>query len=196
MFVGSEIGLSTGAMLPSSATYGGLRTMVLSLMTNSPCHSTSARSRDRLGKLAPSPHDTPSETRNSSGSPRSTAPAMPDISNAWFSSRLTTRSRWPSQSFVLDHVEPLGNFTMTRGAMLMASPRDWEIRLHFPPTMIGPPSVFDQPRRRYGYSCETPPNTGSAGMNVGLTSRSSRTVRHDPNSSTRSPRATAAVNPI
>ena len=45
--------------------------------------------------------------------------------------------------------------------MLIASPRACEIRLHFVPTMIGPPSVFDHPRRRYGYSCETPPNTGS-----------------------------------
>ncbi len=59
--------------------------------------------------------------------------------------------------------DPLGNFTITRGARLIASPRDCEIRLHLPPTMTGPPSVFDQPRRTYGYSCDTPPNSGSVG---------------------------------
>ena len=85
---------------------------------------------------------------------------------------------------------------MSRRRPLIGSPRDCEIMLHFAPTMMGPPSVFDQPRRKYGYSCDTPPNTGSMGTNVGLTSRSIRTVRHDPNSSNRSSRATAAVKPI
>src|SRR5688572_11798281 len=132
-FVGSEIGLKTGAMLPSSAMNGGSITRVLSLITNSPCHSTRARNAERLGNDAPSPHSTPSETRNSSASPRRTAPARPVSSTDCPNSRLTTRSRWPSQSLVLAHVDPLGNFTITRGAMLMASPRDCEIRLHLAP---------------------------------------------------------------
>src|SRR5687768_4964190 len=80
--------------------------------------------------------------------------------------------------------------------MLIASPRDCEMRLHLPPTMTGPPRVFDHPRRTYGNSCDTPPKVGSSGMNVGCTSRSSLMTPHDPNNSTRSPSATAPVSPI
>src|SRR5688572_17323466 len=121
-------------MLPSSPTYGpvGSHVMVLSSNTNSPCHSTSARSGLRVGKLAPRPHATPSDTLNSRGSPRSLPPAML-VSSTRPSSRLATRSMIPVRSLVLAHELPDGNWIAKRGARLKASPRACEIRFHLAP---------------------------------------------------------------
>src|SRR5687767_9079338 len=188
--------LEVGATLPSSATSGAPVTRTLSLITNSPVHSTSARNCDRLGNVAPRPQVRPSDSRNSSGSPRSTPPNAPVSSTERENSRLPTSSMWPSQSFVLESSSPTGNFSMTRGATLMASPRPCCSTLHLAPIVSGPARLPDQPRRTYGYSCVTPPTLGSPGTNVGRTSRSRRTNRHIPNNSNRSAMPMAPVKPI
>ena len=57
MLVGSDIGLKIGAMLPSSATNGGLTTTVLSLMTHSPVLDQRTNAGTRRERCAQAPGD-------------------------------------------------------------------------------------------------------------------------------------------
>src|SRR6266550_2163140 len=147
--------LKIGAVLKSSATYGGFTTTTLSAVAHSPTYSASPRRRERVPKIAPTPHPSPLVSLKSSEFWRSTPPNVALSWTAFLISRLPTRSTCVMRALVPAHSTP-PNDTATRGARLIASPSDSERTAYLAPTMMGAPSVFDQPRRRYGKAWSTP----------------------------------------